>query len=170
MLFQKPPDPKKRRSAPALIPNQKSKFWVPNFGPDFSPKFRKSPFASARRDELDPVVVHSGSRAEGWRFDFGHRRLHWFWKIMISICLFGYDLTIRKLEHTYHGRVGSRRRTAGRRGEAGPGRTGRRRVGSPRRQQSPATAKASDAHVLNDFSEARTSEILSKQEKQKKAV
>ena len=37
---------------------------------------------------------------------------------------------------TYHGRSGSARRTAGRRGAAGPGRTGCRRVGRPRSQAS----------------------------------
>ena len=37
---------------------------------------------------------------------------------------------------TYHGRFGSARRTAGRRGAARPGKTGRRRVGWPRCQPS----------------------------------
>ena len=37
---------------------------------------------------------------------------------------------------TYHGQVEAARHTAGRRDGAGPGRTGRRRVGSPRRQPS----------------------------------
>ena len=58
------------------------------------------------------------------------------------------------------GRVG--RRTTGQRGEAEPGRTGRRRIGSPRRQLSLAPSKASSTPVLSDSSEARTSEILCK--------
>ena len=63
---------------------------------------------------------------------------------------------------TYHGRVGSGLRTTGQRGGAEPGRTGRRRIGSPRRQLTLAPPKASSTPVLNDSSEARTSEILCK--------
>ena len=44
---------------------------------------------------------------------------------------------------TYHGHVGVERRTAGRRGRAGPSKKGRRRVYSPRRQMSPLPSKAS---------------------------
>ena len=75
------------------------------------------------------------------------------------------NLIIQFVEYktrTYHGRVGSGRRTAGRRGGAGSGRTGRRRIGSPRRQPSLAPSKASYRPVLNNSSEARTSEILCK--------
>ena len=63
---------------------------------------------------------------------------------------------------TYHGRVGTGRRTAERRGGADPGRTARRRIGSPRRQPSLVLSKASNTSVLNDSSEARASEILCK--------
>ena len=67
--------------------------------------------------------------------------------------------TCRVKAWTYHGRVGSRRRTTGRRGGAGPGRTGLRRIGKPRRKPFLVPFKASNAPVLNDSSEARTREI-----------
>ena len=54
---------------------------------------------------------------------------------------------------THHGRVGSGRRTAGRRGGAGPGRTGSRQIGPSGRQQALAPPTASYAAVLNDPSE-----------------
>ena len=60
------------------------------------------------------------------------------------------------------GRVGSGRRTARRRGEAGPGRTGRRRVGSPRRQPFLLPFSASNTPVVNVSSDARTSGFLGK--------
>ena len=64
---------------------------------------------------------------------------------------------------TYHGQVGMERRTAERRGGAGPGRTGCREAGSPRRQPtflpSKASKKTTDLHVSP---EARTHEILYK--------
>ena len=43
------------------------------------------------------------------------------------------QILVEAKTRTYHGRVGTRRRTAIRRGWAGTGKTGRRRVGSPRR-------------------------------------
>ena len=61
---------------------------------------------------------------------------------------------------TYHGRVGSGRRTAGQRGGAEPGRTGRRPIGPPRRQLTLAPPKASSTTARNHSSEARTSETL----------
>ena len=57
------------------------------------------------------------------------------------------------------------KRTAGRRGAAGPGRTGCRRVGPPRKQPSSLPSKpstASQTSVLNVFSEARTNDISCK--------
>ena len=62
---------------------------------------------------------------------------------------------------TYHGRIGTGRRTAGRRG-GGPARTGRRQIGSSRKQPFPVPSKASYITVLNVLSDARTSEILRK--------
>ena len=44
---------------------------------------------------------------------------------------------------TYHGRVGTGRRTAGPRGGAGTSKTGCRRVGSPRRQPTPPPSRRS---------------------------
>ena len=68
--------------------------------------------------------------------------------------------------YMYHKRVGAGRRMGlRRRSGAGPGRTGRRRVGSPKKQPSPLPAKASRiprTTVLNVSSEARTQEILCK--------
>ena len=63
---------------------------------------------------------------------------------------------------TYHGRVRIGRRTAGRRGWAGTGRTGRRRVGSPRRQPSPLPSRRSKKTLLGVSLEARTKETLCK--------
>ena len=67
-------------------------------------------------------------------------------------------ILVESKTRTYHGRVGSGRRTAGRRGGAGSCRTGRRRIVSPRRRPSLAPPKASNGPVLNDSSEERTSE------------
>ena len=56
------------------------------------------------------------------------------------ICLFSPDiekapqLPINPKTRTYHVQVEAARRTAERRNRAGPGRTGRRRVGSPAKQ------------------------------------
>ena len=77
-----------------------------------------------------------------------------------TCCLF-YKSTNR----TYYGRVEVGRCTAGPRGGAWLGRTGRRRVGSPRRQLFPLPSRASRASktsVLNNFSKARTNEIIRK--------
>ena len=65
-------------------------------------------------------------------------------------------------QRTYHRRIEAGWRTAGRRGKAGHGRAavgaGSRQNSSPR-GQSLVRSKASKTHVLNDSSEARTSEI-----------
>ena len=63
---------------------------------------------------------------------------------------------------TYHGRVGAGRRTAGRWGRARRARTGRRWVGSPRKRPTLLLSRASRTTVLNDFSEARTTETICK--------
>ena len=63
---------------------------------------------------------------------------------------------------TYHGQAGSGRHTAGRRGGAGRGRSRRRRVCSPRRHRTFLPSRVSTTTVLDDFPEARTSEILCK--------
>ena len=55
-----------------------------------------------------------------------------------------------------------RRRTAGWAGRAGPGGTGRRRVGAPRKQTTLLSLRASNNTVLNDYSEAQTSEFICK--------
>ena len=69
---------------------------------------------------------------------------------------------------THHGRIGSGRRTAGRWSGAGPGRTGRRRIGSPRKQPTLVLPKASKIPVINVSLEALTKEIPCKpMEKQK---
>ena len=61
---------------------------------------------------------------------------------------------------TYHGRVGSGRRTAGPWGGAEPGKTGRRRVGSPRRQPSLAPPiRPTKTFVRHVYVSARTSEM-----------
>ena len=75
-------------------------------------------------------------------------------------CLVRSNLSNQRPEHTTGGSSG--RRTTRQRGGAEPGRTGRRRIGSPRRQLSLVLSKASSTPVLNDSSEARTSEILCK--------
>ena len=62
---------------------------------------------------------------------------------------------------TYHGRVGSGRRMAGRRSGAGTGRTGRRRVGSLRIQLILLPPGISTKTVLVLSPGARTSELLS---------
>ena len=72
------------------------------------------------------------------------------------------ETPVESKTRTYHGRVGTGRRTAGRRGGAGPGRTGRRQIGSPRIQPSPLPSKASNTPVLNVSSGSRTSEMLCK--------
>ena len=58
---------------------------------------------------------------------------------------------------THHGRVGTGRRTAGQRGGAGTGSTGRRRVGSPRRQPSLSPSRQSKTTLLSMSLEARIS-------------
>ena len=63
---------------------------------------------------------------------------------------------------TYHGRFGAGRRTAGQRGGAGTGRTGRRRVVSTRIQPSLLRSKQSKKTFLGVSLEARTYEILCK--------
>ena len=62
----------------------------------------------------------------------------------------------------YHGQVGSGRRTAGRRGGAGRGGSGRRRVCPPRRHRTLLPPRGSTATVLDDFPEARTSQVVCK--------
>ena len=61
-------------------------------------------------------------------------------------------MPVESKTRTYHGRVGAAQRTAGRRGGAGQSRTGRRRVGSPRRQPSLLPSRQSKTNVLNDSS------------------
>ena len=74
---QTPPPPKKRRYAPALTSHQNLGF-QPRFRIQFFLlKFGEGPLAAACRDELGPVVVHFGSRAEGRRFNSARRRLQW---------------------------------------------------------------------------------------------
>ena len=80
--------------------------------------------------------------------------------------IFDSENRIRPFEsktRTYHGRVGSGRPMAGQRGGAEPGRTRRRRNGSPRRQLSLVPSKSSSTPVLNVSSEAeraKSCEIL----------
>ena len=57
---------------------------------------------------------------------------------------------------THYGPVGSRRRTAGRRGGAGLGRTGRRWVDPAKKQPLPFATQQNENTVLNVSSEART--------------
>ena len=61
---------------------------------------------------------------------------------------------------TYHRRFGAGRRMAGRRGGAGRGRPGCRRVGSPRRRRTLLPSRASNTTVLDVSSEAPTYETL----------
>ena len=63
---------------------------------------------------------------------------------------------------TYHGQVGTGRRTAGRRGGAGLGRVGRRWVSLPRRQPSLIPSRRSKKTLLGMSLEARTKETLCK--------
>ena len=72
------------------------------------------------------------------------------------------NIFVESKTRTYHGRLAAGRQTAGRPGRAGPGRTGRRRVGSPRRQPTLLSSRASKTIVLNDSSEARTTEFICK--------
>ena len=69
------------------------------------------------------------------------------------------QLPVESKTQTHHGRIGSGRWKAELRGVAGPGRTERRRVGSPRTQPSLLPPNASKAIVLNVSSEARPKEV-----------
>ena len=57
---------------------------------------------------------------------------------------------------TYHGRLGLGRRTAGQRGGAEPGRTGRRWIGSPRRHLSLVPSKASCTTFFQKHEQAKS--------------
>ena len=74
-----------------------------------------------------------------------------------------FDLRPRKMgRRSDRRRLQDEARTAGRRGGAGPRRTGRHQISSSRRQSSLVPAKASNTPVLNVISKARTSEMLYK--------
>ena len=69
--------------------------------------------------------------------------------------------------YVYHGRIGAGRRTAGRGGGAGTGRTRRRQVGSPKKQPMLLPSLPAKKSVLGVSLEARTNEFLCKPMEQK---
>ena len=117
---------------------------------------------TSTRSRYVRIFDSTGSRYFCWSFSLKINL-----KIKVSSSLIKWQ-SVESFTRTYHGRVKTERHTAGRRGEAETGRTGRQRPGSPRRQPSILFSRRSKKALLGAFQEVRTRETLCKSvEKQK---